>query len=589
MTPRAWYPLTGAVLRTRGGAVRAEKTPVPIDPLASPRLALAGRVVTMDDAFTVRDHATVYMEAGRIVAIRDAAEAAPPGFERVDVVATGGTLFPGLIELHNHLSYNALPLWERVPKLFLHRGQWPDHKDYRRLVSGPMTVVGEHRDDEGRPSLLPALVRYVECKSLMGGVTTTQGVKLASNSGIQRFYRGIVRNVEQTDDPELPEAQGRIPDVDARNARRFLTRLEREDSCMLLHLSEGVTDPADPESRARRHFRALEIAAGTWALNDRFTGIHAAGLLPEDFDVLASHRASIVWSPFSNLLLYGGTARVEAAAAAGVRIGLGSDWSPTGSKNLLGELKVAWLYSQHLLGGVLGARDIVAMATRDAARILKWESTLGTLEAGRRADVLVVTGTAGDPYEALVRARETDVRLVMINGIARYGAVDLMDALGPRGEAVRVGGEERRLFLEQHTADPDVAPVTLRTAQRTLREAFRNIAALAREAERPRAARLRRALDAPVAPVWSLALDEIRDTGVDLRPRLPFDGPRDFTGPERVSRRAAMAIRSTPLSQILGPIELDPLTVADDHDFLSFVERQPNVPEPVRLGLRELY
>jgi hypothetical protein len=92
-----------------------------------------------------------------------------------------------------------------------------------------------------------------------------------------------------------------------------------------------------------------------------------------------------------------------------------------------------------------------------------------------------------------------------------------------------------------------------------------------------------------VAPVWSLALDEIRDTGVDLRPRLPFDGPRDFTGPERVSRRAAMAIRSTPLSQILGPIELDPLTVADDHDFLSFVERQPNVPEPVRLGLRELY
>jgi cytosine/adenosine deaminase-related metal-dependent hydrolase len=108
---------------------------------------------------------------------------------------------------------------------------------------------------------------------------------------------------------------------------------------MLLHLSEGVTDPADPESRARRHFRALEIAAGTWALNDRFTGIHAAGLLPEDFDVLASHRASIVWSPFSNLLLYGGTARVEAAAAAGVRIGLGSDWSPTGSKNLLGELR----------------------------------------------------------------------------------------------------------------------------------------------------------------------------------------------------------------------------------------------------------
>ena len=65
--------------------------------------------------------------------------------------------------------------------------------------------------------------------------------------------------------------------------------------------------------------------------------------------------------------------------------------------------------------------------------------------------------------------------------------------------------------------------------------------------------------------VWSLALDEIQATGVDLRPRLPFNGPRDFTGPKRVSPRAAAA----PLSTILQPIALDPLTVADDPDFLS--------------------
>ena len=37
---------------------------------------------------------------------------------------------------------------------------------------------------------------------------------LASNAGVQRFYRGLIRNVEQTDDPALPEAQGRIADVD---------------------------------------------------------------------------------------------------------------------------------------------------------------------------------------------------------------------------------------------------------------------------------------------------------------------------------------------------------------------------------------
>ena len=50
----------------------------------------------------------------------------------------------------------------------------------------------------------------------------------------------ILRNVEQTDDPELFEAQGRIADVVAKDARAFFGRLMKEDSCFLLHLSEGV-------------------------------------------------------------------------------------------------------------------------------------------------------------------------------------------------------------------------------------------------------------------------------------------------------------------------------------------------------------
>ena len=190
---------------------------------------------------------------------------------------------------------------------------------------------------------------------------------------------------------------------------------------------------------ARQHFLALEIAPDEWALNDMFTGIHAAGLLPEDFDVLAQQHASMVWSPLSNLLLYGGTARVDAARAAGVTIGLGSDWSPTGSKNLLGELKVAWLYSQHVLNGLFTARDLVAMATRDAARILKWEGLLGTIAAGARADLLVIDGTAGDPYDALIHAKETDIRLVMINGVARYGVPALMAPLAPDDQTVKCG------------------------------------------------------------------------------------------------------------------------------------------------------
>jgi hypothetical protein len=337
------------------------------------------------------------------------------------------------------------------------------------------------------------------------------------------------------------------------------------------------------DSIARRHFLALELAPDEWAINDRFAGIHSAGLLPEDFDVLGQRGGSMIWSPLSNLLLYGDTARVDVAKRAGVRIGLGSDWSPSGSKNLLGELKVAWLYSQHVLDGLFSARDLVSMVTREAAAILKWQGALGTLEAGKRADLVVIEGSSGDPYEALVKAKETSIRLVMINGIARYGMPGLMNAFGPLGESIRVGGRSRRLFLEQESGDPDVAGVSLRTARTVLRKAFRELPKLARELEKPR--RLERAaLDAPQPVVWSLALDEIQDTGIEQRPRLPFSGPRDFTGPDHAAVRAA-----APLSTILQPITLDPLTVADDRNFLEEIAKQPNVPEGVRAGLAQLY
>jgi cytosine/adenosine deaminase-related metal-dependent hydrolase len=590
---RTWFPLTGPVVpRGRAAAPKkaAPKKPPPIDPLTGPKQALAGFIVTMDDAFTLLPDGIVYIDQGCFVAVQDRAQPAPAGFSGVHVVETGGILFPGLIELHNHLSYNALPLWS-VPKLFQHRDQWSTHKDYRPMISGPMTVIGQSRNSLGQAALLPALVRYVECKCLLGGVTTTQGVMLASNAGVQRFYRGLIRNVEQTDDPALLEAQGRIADVVAKDARKFLTRLEKEDSCFLLHLSEGVTDPAKPLSVARKHFLALEVKKDEWALNDTFCGIHAAGLLPEDFDILAQKKASMVWSPLSNLLLYGGTARVDAASKAHVTIGLGSDWSPTGSKNLLGELKVAWLYSQHMLNGLFKARDLVAMATRDAACILKWKGLLGTISAGARADILAIDGTgnpADDPYDALIHAKETAIRLVMINGVARYGVPALMGLLSPNDQTVKVGGQSRKLYLKQETSDPDVAVVSLSKATSQLRSALLNIATLAKEAEKPKAVAARKlALDATAKPVWSLALDEIQDRGEDIRPRLPFNGPSDFTGAKRAAVKVTAA--APPLSSILKPIQLDPLTVADDPGFLDSIELQPNLPEEVRSNLRALY
>lgn len=96
---------------------------------------------------------------------------------------------------------------------------------------------------------------------------------------------------------------------------------------------------------------------------------------------------------------------------------------------------------------------------------------------------------------------------------------------------------------------------------------------------------MRAALDKPQQVVWSLALDEIHDTGVTQRTQLPLDGPRDFTGLERMALRAPAPLLST----ILKSVALDPLTVADDPNFLSEIAHQPNLPDAVRAGLAKLY
>jgi imidazolonepropionase-like amidohydrolase len=540
-------------------------------PLTGPKLALAGRVVTMDDAATVWVRGVIYIDAGRIIAVADAAGSAPapPGFGRARPIDVGGTIFPGLIELHNHLSYNALRLWD-VPKKFANRDQWSGIPEYRTLISGPMTVLGE------TPGLLPAVVRYVECKCLLGGVTTSQGIELFSNAGVRRYYKGALRTVEQTQDLDLPEAATKIADVEARDINAFFTRLQRQ-SCFLLHLSEGTN------AAARAHFLALKIPGGDWAITDALAGIHCAALQREDFAVLASHGGSSIWSPLSNLLLYGATADIASARAEGVRLGIGSDWSPSGSKNLLGELKVARLVSQSL-GGVLADRDLVAMATRNAAAILKWDKSMGSIEPGKHADFLVVSRADGDPYAALIESMETDIRLVMIGGVPRHGEPKLMRALGvTKGESVRVGGQARTLFLDQATEDPAIGSVSLAQATATLTDALARLPELAKALEtRPAPAFAFRVGPQPVT--WRLALDELIPGGLDLRPHLPAPGTHAPTGPTLVA-----AAVTKPLSQLLKPLELDHLTVADDPDFLMRIAAAKNLPAFLKTGLPTLY
>lgn len=342
----------------------------PIDPSPESKYVVTGRVVTMAEPEVI-ERGAVYIEGGSIAAVQDEDRPAPAGFADVPRLATGDTIYPGLIELHNHLSYNAIPLWD-VPERYTNNGQWRNHPDYPRLITKPAQVLG--RTDR----VAQALVRYVECRALLGGVTTSQGITLSSAQGVRKFFKGIVRNVEQTDEADLPEAGTRISNPSRDGAEDYLRILETH-TAYLQHLSEGV------DETARGWFLALRLGDGGWALGPAFCGIHGTALSEEDLRIIHEHGGSLVWSPLSNYLLYGDTLDIEAAQRSGILMGVGSDWAPSGSKNLLGELKVAWLASR-AHGDVFAPHELVAMATANAARILKWDGVLGTIQPGKRAE-----------------------------------------------------------------------------------------------------------------------------------------------------------------------------------------------------------
>jgi hypothetical protein len=284
----------------------------------------------------------------------------------------------------------------------------------------------------------------------------------------------------------------------------------------------------------------------------------------------------MVWSPLSNLLLYGQTTDVTAAKQAGVPIALGSDWSVSGSKGLLGELKAARLASNAAPGGpVFSDKELVAMATRTPATILKWDQKLGSLQPGRYADLLVINGTSGDPYTTLVDARDSDIVLVVIAGTARYGSTIVMRALVEAAPLEDPGGAaagDRLLNLQDATADPVVAGLTLAESTNRLTEALADLPNHPAPAA-PAAVRA----DAAPGPRWQLALDEIHPTGAELRPRLPLPGHHQPSGP-LIQTAAAVPVALTALA-------LDGLTATQDPAFSKTLTAEANLTDAYRASL----
>ncbi len=199
-------------------------------------------------------------------------------------------------------------------------------------------------------------------------------------------------------------------------------------SAVIAHLAEGRRN--DPYNKLE--FELLKILGLDVA---RFNLIHGVGVDKAGFAHMAKKGMGLIWSPFSNFLLYGETADILEAKKAGVNIALGSDWTPTGSKSVLEELKIARNYVKKAgLSTTFTDEELYKMVTENSATMLGHLETkagdgrhgAGKVVADAMATLIVVSENVADPHTNLITAESKDINLVLIHGKALYGNVSYL-------------------------------------------------------------------------------------------------------------------------------------------------------------------
>lgn len=389
---------------------------------------LKGKVVTMRPGGEVFNRGAVYVGDDGLIAAVTPGDAIPPGFENAPRITAGGVIYPGLIDLHNHLMYNSLPLWtepkRKVP--WTSHNQWGGAASYSGTISAPARLLGAAA---GR-----ALLRYAETRAIVGGTTSIQG----NPRGAVPPDNDLIRNVDS-------EKLGTREDfirvstlvADSAEALEPYAAAVKLGRGFIAHTAEG-TDP-----KLRKEFQLLDQVG---VVKPQLVAIHGGALTADDLTQLQQGNSSLVWSPFSNFWLYGATADVKTAKAKGVRLCLGSDWGPSGTRNVLWELKVADLWNKSQPAAVFSDEDLVRMVTSSPGEALSgiWPHPVGRLEKGALADLIVVT-PGSDVYRNLINATEANLRLVVVGGRARYGVRQLMSVLAPAASRMALGRLSRSI------------------------------------------------------------------------------------------------------------------------------------------------
>jgi 5-methylthioadenosine/S-adenosylhomocysteine deaminase len=371
----------------------------------------------------------------------------PSAGERV-MDAAGRVLMPGLVNAHTHLYQVLLrAVWEDLPLM-----PW-----LKRIYGSAQVLTPEH-------FYAGSLLGCVE--SIRGGVTTVcehnflnphpdcgvETLRALRESGMRAVFARTIMNAGEI----VPDCTKETPEV---AFRRIEDLLEANKKTEQLSFMTGPNTPpinttADllKEIRSFADAKRLGISShvaesssvvdcvrqmhgkngvveylhqfGITGPNTIFA--HSVHLTKEDIRLLAETGTSVSHNPVSNMMLGDGVAPVVEMLAQGVNIGLGSDGAASNhSQDLFDTMKSASLLQKvhHQNAGIIRPYDVLRMATIGGAKALGLSALCGTVEVGKRADLIILdmdtvhNQPINDLYSQIVHcAKASDVRTLMVDG-----------------------------------------------------------------------------------------------------------------------------------------------------------------------------
>ena len=427
-----------------------------------------GTVVTMDRDRRVVADGAVAVDRGAIVAVGPAADVAKSWSARRTLDARGGIVIPGLVNAHSHAPMvlfrgiaDDLRLMDWLQKFI-----FPAEKQnvtaafvkagtrlaaLEMIRSGTTTFADMYYfEDQVAEASKEAGLRVVAGETLIGFPApdhpTTKDTLAYSERFLERWKGDpLVTAAVAPHSPYLTSPE----DIQAARALA-----DRYGAPVLIHLSESPDEQRQVRERYGKtpteHLRDLGV------LRKGVVGAHGVWLTASDRAILKQSDVGVAHCPQSNMKISSGVAPVAEMLKEGLRLGLGTDGAASNNDlDMFEEMLTAALLSKHATGDPTNApaAAVLEMATLGGARALGMEDRIGSLEAGKRADLVVVgldhprVVPVYDPVSHLVyTAKGADVRQVVVEGrvLLDDGRVTTLREAEVIGEAQRMRDQVRR-------------------------------------------------------------------------------------------------------------------------------------------------